>query len=438
MNLNINDYTQNELLELVGVSKQDINVLSVKNNVVTLIKKLGNDNKESKNNKDKITMFLLEAFQKICSHNKLSYTKQDIDEIQNIFTKKDVTDIHNYVVQNRDLILREPREENESVFSKKYKFGTLNQLNRQSRKMILNINTRFRKDYHKTDSTDYIMTLPNPIRNVLSLKLISSEIPSVLYTFSSKLRTNEFTIITYDTTDPENTREEHVIKILNGYYSSSQLVEYLNDNIFDISSTYGNQLENIECYIDEYTGKFIFKKKYTASTNFGFDLDFRLQDNKKRSVQLNMGWIFGYRKECYVYDEDYHMNGLSPENPKSLEGFIPESTYDLGFTKYFLLHINDFNNNHSVLFDSPFQQGMLKSSDIIAKIPNTASSNQEVYEYAYMFNDNSDRIYKTREYFGPVNIEKIEIKLLDEFGRAVDLNHNDYSFSLELDIVYDL
>jgi len=438
MNLNVDDYTHNELIELIGLSSDDINVLNVKRNVIKLIEKLSKDEKESHNNKDKITMFLLKAFRKICYHNKLTYTKEDINEIENIFIKKDVTDVNNYVVQKRDLILQEPREENVSVFPKKYKFGSLNHLNRQSRKMVLNINTRFRKDYHRTDSTDYIMTLPNPIRNVLSLKLISTEIPCVLYTFSSKLGTNEFTIITYDTTDSENTREEHVIKILNGYYSSSQLVEYLNDNIFDINSTYGTELENIECYIDEYTGKFIFKKSSSADADFGFDLDFRLQDNKKRNVQLNMGWILGYRKECYVYDEDYHMNGLSPENPKSLEGFIPESTYDLGFTKYFLLHINDFNNNHSVLFDSPFQQGMLNSSDIIAKIPNTASSNQEVYEYAYMFNDNSDRIYKTREYFGPVNIEKIEIKLLDEFGRAVDLNHNDYSFSLELDIVYDL
>jgi len=433
MNLNVSDYTDNELLELINVSSDNMDILSIKGNIIKLVHRLNKDHSESDENKDKIIHFLLEAFKKICFQHRLHYTTQDIDEIQNIFKVDQVVDIHNRVVQKRDKILEEVAHSNPHVFPQKYRYGDINQLNKQSRKLILNVNTRFRKDYEKTDSTNYTLTLPNPIRNVLSLRLVSSEIPSVVYTFSSKLKTNEFTIQTYTMDEGVKTGEEiHVIRILNGYYSSSQLQEYLNTYIFK-----GSGLEHVECEIDEFTGKFIFRKTESAPASFQFDLDFRIQENQKRSIQLNMGWIMGYRKSVYTFAEDYHLVSLE-DNPLSIKGFVPESTYDLGFTKYFLLHLNDFNKNHSVIFESPFQEGLLNSSEVIAKIPNMASANTEVYEYAYMFDDNSGHTHKTREYYGPVNIEKLEIRLLDEFGRPVDLNHNDYSFSLELDIVYDL
>jgi hypothetical protein len=44
---------------------------------------------------------------------------------------------------------------------------------------------------------------------------------------------------------------------------------------------------------------------------------------------------------------------------------------------------------------------------------------------------------KTRRYNGPVNIKKIHVRLLDRFGDVIDLNNMDYSFTLELEILYD-
>ena len=43
-----------------------------------------------------------------------------------------------------------------------------------------------------------------------------------------------------------------------------------------------------------------------------------------------------------------------------------------------------------------------------------------------------------RIYFGPVNLTKLEIKLMDEYGRILDMNNMDYSLSFELEILYDL
>ena len=46
--------------------------------------------------------------------------------------------------------------------------------------------------------------------------------------------------------------------------------------------------------------------------------------------------------------------------------------------------------------------------------------------------------YKSREYFGPVNINRLQIKLVDEFGHTVDINENDYTMTLKFDCVYNL
>ena len=45
---------------------------------------------------------------------------------------------------------------------------------------------------------------------------------------------------------------------------------------------------------------------------------------------------------------------------------------------------------------------------------------------------------KPREYFGPVDIQNLNIQLLDEYGRVLYFRGLDYSFCLELTIIYDI
>ena len=59
-----------------------------------------------------------------------------------------------------------------------------------------------------------------------------------------------------------------------------------------------------------------------------------------------------------------------------------------------------------------------------------------------VYKDNSDpgistQLNRTREYFGPVNIQKLEIKVYDEYGRILDLNNMDWSFTLAFEKLYD-
>ena len=74
----------------------------------------------------------------------------------------------------------------------------------------------------------------------------------------------------------------------------------------------------------------------------------------------------------------------------------------------------------------------MPTSNILARISMPYGVNEIGYD------DTSDLIPKTREYFGPVRIEKLHIQLVDEFGRIIDLNNNDFSLLLDFQCLYNL
>jgi hypothetical protein len=98
------------------------------------------------------------------------------------------------------------------------------------------------------------------------------------------------------------------------------------------------------------------------------------------------------------------------------------------------LEVTDYNNNSpAVLKYNTNDRYWFNVKDILAKIPNVSPA------YSVIFEDSSDRIFKTRKYFGPVKLQKLRIRLLDENGKVVDLNGSELvvSFDVEsLDVPY--
>ena len=138
----------------------------------------------------------------------------------------------------------------------------------------------------------------------------------------------------------------------------------------------------------------------------------------------------GYRKAQYKYDTDYILESEIDEVNVN-EGFLPEASINLFGMPYFYLYINDFNNNFLPIYEVLFEKNVVGSSYILDKIPNTGDKN-------IIQSNVSDSIKKTRYYNGPVDIQRLEIKLLDRFGRPVDIQKSDFSFTLQLEILYDL
>ena len=133
----------------------------------------------------------------------------------------------------------------------------------------------------------------------------------------------------------------------------------------------------------------------------------------------------GYEKSLYYWYNDYTRQ--SQQTNQIITGFNPQNILDFTGTKFFLLEITDYNKNYSEVFKYNTYKRNINYKDILAKIPNTAGTTNIIFE------DSSDRVFKTRKYFGPVRINKLRIRLLDDYGRVVNLNGGDLVVSLEIE-----
>jgi len=96
-------------------------------------------------------------------------------------------------------------------------------------------------------------------------------------------------------------------------------------------------------------------------------------------------------------------------------------------TTYFILEVDDYTNNHPTVIDLNLKtKYSYKPRNVLAIIPNSSNTNE------VMFDESTDATNRTRQYFGPVRIKKLHIRLLDEFGREVNLENGEFSIKLEI------
>ena len=111
--------------------------------------------------------------------------------------------------------------------------------------------------------------------------------------------------------------------------------------------------------------------------------------------------------------------------------YVSEGVIDTTGPKYLYLVIDDHNNNVNNNFYSAFNSSIL-NNNIIARIALTSNV------FSILQQNNSAIITTPREYFGPVDLKNLNIQLLDEYGRVIDLNNMDFSFCLTLSTIYDI
>lgn len=425
--LNSNNYSKDDYLDFFNLDKSmNISKNKVNESYNNLLNNINDEDLDLDEKKDMIN------FLRKCRDNLLLIADEEKDNYKLIDS--------NFIP---DLDVNETFENNSNFIIKKHENPDENQTNKInpiSRKMktqLLNINTKFRKNYYNSNSTNFMIDLPEELKNVVSLSVQHVEIPETEYTFSSHNGTNEFTIELFDLSSNgkmiTNSLKKRTIRIQDGVYSGFMLADYLNGFVFN-----DNSLNRIGCKYDELSRKFRITRDYKElehrgvpyeddnGIKKGFNIDWRLQSDLNRPIQMNMGWILGYRKQYYSWEEDFV--DISNVSYNKHEGFNPEACFDPLVSKYYILSINDFNKNYSNTISSPFQESAFNDDTAIAKIPHTPDA------------PNYDNLnYKsTREYYGPVNITKLHIKLLDEMGRIVNLNNNDYAFSIEVKQLYDI
>ena len=386
--LNIDHYDKNELEDLFDLKSKVYTNDDLERNLANLKNKIDLDKKIDSQTKERTLNFLLTAKQLL------------LDTPTNFLTNNIIEQGDNFLIQKPpQLAMEESR-------------GVINPVQRKTSEILVNVDSRFRDD-QKALSTDFTISFPNLIKNIISMQVQSMEEISGFYNISDKLQNN---YIGVDQGAPTNVQ---ILKIPDGIYTPETLVTELNTQYGALNNVPGFEfvLENGKLIFNNGGGDDVsFHPMYYETANGSVN---GINDEESfQDLRLRLAWILGIRSLGGATLGDYVIS--------SGEKVTAPTLLQLPRVSYANLVVDDFQNNfYQTVINGT--NSHIQNSNIIARIGNVNSGKE-----------NADVDSPERKYFGPVDIQKLKIQLVDEFGRIVDLNGNELSFSILLKTQYDM
>ena len=306
-------------------------------------------------------------------------------------------------------------------------------------------NTATRNDYFGTEPSYATFVLPIKWKNVISLSLSSANIPNVMYAFNEQSQTNLLYI------EEDGTGMSAVVILPEGNYSpynstlspiltetsfSAELTKVINEQVINEFNS-ANYRFNVEIslstrqtIITNNTNTFtmnVLRKipptncngsKYTVNTYIEYN---EPSPPSKTRIPLatylqTMGHLMGFRETYYTGQKSY----------------TSESVFSNTYSEYLFFELEDYTGSQPSSSTYGLIGTDLLKGDILGVIPISSSL------FATTFDNNSNFIYKKREYFGPVDISRLTVKLLNQKGNIVNLRDTDYSFSIEVRSIYNI
>ena len=412
--LNINNYSREELISMFDLPNNfDKNIVDIKE--TRLVESIKNNTEINQDTKQKTINFILKAKNIILNENRVQNSTQT-----NTLQKK-IEDFYNssYKLKTSNLLdtqehMLQVREEKPylSSFPSEFFPGIINPLKKRTIRRNLNIDSRFRDNYYTTQPSNFNVILPTNINDVLQMQLSAIELPTTYYVVSKQYGNHFFTI-------EANGLDGHVVTIPDGNYNQTTIMDAINNQLSLLQPPYNQILFSVNL-LNGITGSAQTIVGFTdLSGNSTITLNFQADrfgaDDRNTPLPLKFGWLLGFRNGIYVNNANY----------------VSEGVVNVTGPNYFFLVVDDYKNSVNNNFYSAFNSSIL-NKNILARI-SLQSNTFNVLEQ-----NNLSLITTPREYFGPVDIQTLNIQLLDEYGRVVDLNNMDMSFCLTLIVTYDL
>ena len=407
--LNINNYTRGELIQMFDLpSNFNKNLLEI--NETKLKDSIINHTKIKEDVRTKTLNFLIKAKNIILTQGSENVTNSTQDLYKatyelNTTPLDDKTDREVQVRKETPYLASYPSE---------YFAGAINPLKKRIVKKNLNIDSKFRDNYFSNSSSNFNFKLPMNMNNVVQMQLSAIELPTTYYAISKQLGNNFFTITVNDATT--------TIHIPTGNYSQTTIMEAINYQLsLETDATFSEVVFAINLENGSGSGQTVVGLSPTSSIKATFALNFQtdLKGNPDLNtpLPLKLGWILGFRNGGYINNLNY----------------VSEGIVDVSGPKYLFLVVDDYNNNVNNSFYSAFNSSLL-NKNILARI----SVSSPAASFSTLQQNNTNIVTTPREYFGPVNVQTLNIQLLDEYGRIIDLNNMDFSVCLNFNVVYDL
>jgi hypothetical protein len=409
--LNINNYTIIELEELFELPpNHDETIIEIKE--TKLRQHIISDRNIISSTKTNTLDFIDKVKKKLLKNLK---TDSNSTSLKNIYNLDKTLDKSNTIDAGSTYIIDPPRIPYTQSFPSEFHQGTINPLNKRILKKNINIDTRFRENYYTTLASNFHVNLPLKLSKVVSLQLSAIELPNTFYVISQIYGNNFFVLEIVD-------EEPLIVTIPDGNYDYIGLQNFINNFLSIQLTSYstlqfladvntpngmGSQSGSAKMVVGSTTG--------TTKFSINFVTDRYGNDDKQTPLPLKLGWLIGFR-------DGYYENNTT---------YVSEGVINLLGPRYIYLAIDDFNNSVLDGFYGAFTSSII-NKNIIARI----SLQGNVFNF--LSKDNFSLITTPRQYFGPVDIQKLQIQLLDEYGRILNLNNMDYSFCLTFQTIYEL
>ena len=451
--LDVNNYSEDELFKIIKY-KGDITTVTTPE-LTSHITQLIQNSRTKYNDQDTINTligFLNKVNDKLLSYIEIRTPVQYIPTNYNIIQSQNQLQGGNHSVTTDKII---PVV---NVNEYKYPTGVINPLEKKIMTKIISIDSEFREDYHSTSSSNFVWCLPFTSHKVVSIKLVSLELPVMWHSISEINKSNTFVIKTYNIVGLPD--KVHTISMPSGNYMASDFAVALTNYMFNMAEG----LQYLICQINPITTKTMIRTRENTdggdnifdvgapyyspdfyyivdfgdsyTTSCGTEIDTTITPNTNNDLkhrQYSLGAFLGFSKRIYEVHRsdiyiDYVYNGT---NIVTYEAVLQsDSSYGNSHMNYIFVSIDDFNKNY--ITDSIIAINGTNSlgDNIIGRVSITESFNSILLHTA------SDTIFKQRDYLGPVNLNKFRIKILDKYGNVIDLNNNNISMSLEITQLY--
>ena len=369
-------------------------------------------------------------------------------------------------------IIKDQRKLNKNYFNEIYRIISIDSLYRDN---LLHTNDV----YNSRTSSCMNITLNDTLDNVVSLELTNINIPFTFYNINENAGNNYFYI--------EKGSNLTKISISSGNYNNTTLKDAINSALSDAS------INDIVFSLNTTTNKItiqnndgvnpqtiIFYDHLDISQNFQNNNNGDLSPDVQAKLNNNLGWILGFRninKSTISLEYQIQNNGT----------IVGESLCFIPYTKYFIVLLDDRNKNqtnkslvqissekefikptqHFKNIDNSLNCLTNNNFDSFVGYENTQLTQKQLYSRLQVNNHKSTFKHKNstldatginnvfgiipfeqkslvwgesmftsdknrfkRKYNGPIDIDKMEIKLLDDRGNLLNLNGAEWSMTL--------
>jgi hypothetical protein len=262
---------------------------------------------------------------------------------------------------------------------------------------LVSLDSRFAEQKNGSNS-EFQITSPIPLKNVIRIRMASIEIPLVEYTFSAVKGNLNFYVKV-----GANPNWVDTGNLIEGNYTATSLCAAVQNLLQNIHSGF-------TCSVNTVNGKVSIEN---PSVQFTINFQSRLPAINSRPTHWGLGYYLGYR--------DILLSGTYIPSTGAYAMVAP-SIINVQPSPYYLLALKCpdevFNITHSTAnagFIDAFAKVILRDN-----------------YYTIQFDDNSNLLRKEYTFLSPVRVPFFNLRLYDPWGLPVNMLDADWSVTLEI------